>query len=279
MRRFLFLFIVLFNCAENETDTFVSDELTVEGHIREGEFAEIRLTNSLPFRGVIDSVEVVKSIESKAKVVLSNGDESEILTLKRNESSFPFLYYRSNIIRGEIGEDYNLSISIRGKEFVSETSVPEKTKILKTELLDWIEDGIPNPDFKDIKLTIENESLKERYFKVLIKSESDSKFEFARPFIFNTENIFTDTFPIIVSYIYFDDEGELVNRVEVGETIEVKIVTITKEQFDFWKSIEGDQTSPLENSSFTNKIVSNINNGAFGYWSGENITYLKLKIE
>ncbi|MCL7765116.1 DUF4249 domain-containing protein [Polaribacter sp. Z014] len=278
MKKIIFLFFLLSSCLNTETDILSSDKLTVEGQIEEGKFARISLTNSLAFRGIIDSVEVAKSIESKAKVVLSNGEISEILTLKKDESRFPFLYYRSNLIKGEIGKTYDLTIQLRGKEFISKTSVPKKSEILNIEFLDWVEDGIVYPDFKDIKLTIHNSDLEDKYFKILIKNEKEEKFELARPFIFSTENIATETFPLIVSYIKIDDDGENENQIKVNEVMEMQLISITKDQFYFWKSVEGDQTSILENASYANEVVTNISNGAFGYWSGENIKNLKFEI-
>ncbi|WP_158838859.1 DUF4249 family protein [Polaribacter sp. L3A8] len=278
MKKIFFLSFLLSACLSNETAILSSDILTVEGHIVYGEFAKISLTNSLAFNGVIDSVVVAKSIETKAKVVLSDGESSEILTLKKDETRFPFLYYRSNLIKGEIGKTYDLSIQIRGKEFVSKTIVPKKTEILNVDFLDWIEEGVVYQGFKDIKLTFNNTDLEHKYFKILIKNEKEKKFELARPFIFSTENIATETFPLIVSYIKTDDEGENENQIKVNDVIEIQIISITKDQFYFWKSIKGDQTSILENASYANEVVTNISNGAFGYWSGENISSFKFKI-
>ncbi len=274
---FLIIIVLTFSCSEIETDVLTSDQLTIEGQILEGEFAKIYLTNGLPFKGVIDSLEVAKSIETKAKVELSNGDVSEILTLKRDDSNFPFFFYRSNIIKGGLDAQYNLKVTIRGKEFTSNTFVPQKPIVQDINFLETIEDGVIEPDFRDIKLTIDNKTSSNRYFKILIKNEEESMFEFAKPFIFNTENISTDTFPLIVSYNKLID-GEKENQLEIGNVIELQVIAITKEQFDFWKSIKGDITSPLDNSSFTNNVKSNISNGAFGYWSGENTAFLKFKI-
>ncbi len=277
MKQILLVFsLLVFSCIENTIEN--EDQLTVEGYITLGDFANINLTNSIPFKGVIDSLEVIKSIEAKAKVELSNGNETEILTLKKDASKFPFLFYRSNTIKGELDKTYKLTVTIRGKSFESETHVPEKSNILKVEFTDWLDDGIIVPGTKNINLIIANNKLEDSYFKVLIKNENDNRFELARPFIFNTENIITDTFPLSISYINFNEHGERENLIRVGEVIELKLVAITKQQFDFWKSIEGDVTTPLENSSFTNNIKSNISNGAFGYWSGEQTTAFKFKI-
>lgn len=280
MKKILVLLLVMVGCTVNEGGNSSSDKLTVEGQIEEGKYAEVYLTNSLLFDGVIDSLEVAKSIESKAKVVLSDGENSEILTLKRENSRFPFLYYRSNIIKGEFGKEYSLSVFVRGKEFVSNTAIPEKTEVLSVEFFEWINEGVVEPDYRNIRLIINNaERDRCRYFKILIKNEKEEKFEMARPFIFNTENIFSETFPVIVSYIKFDDDGKKKNQIKVGEVIEFKLVAITKDQFNFWKSVVGDDTSFLNGTSFTNQVITNISNGAFGYWSGENAESFKFKVE
>ena len=272
----LVLSFLVFSCIENTIEN--EDQLTVEAYITLGDFANVNLTNSIPFKGVIDSLEVIKSIEAKAKVVLSNGNETEILTLKKDASKFPFLFYRSNTIKGELDKTYKLTVTIRGTSFESETYVPAKTDVLNIAFTDWIDDGVIVPESKDINLTIANNTLENRYFKVLIKGENDNRFELARPFILNTENITTNTFPLSISYISFNEQGERENLIRVGEIIELKLVAITKDQFDFWKSVKGDVTTPLENASFTNNIESNISNGAFGYWSGEQTTSFKFKI-
>jgi len=118
------LFTIL-SCTINDTEKKVSEKLTIEGQIREDEFAEIFLTNSLDFEGIIDSLTVAKSVESKAKVTLSDGEITEVLTLKRDNSRFPFLFYRSNLIKGERNRKYDLTVFLGGKEFSSNTTVPE----------------------------------------------------------------------------------------------------------------------------------------------------------
>ncbi|GAA3658160.1 DUF4249 family protein [Flavivirga jejuensis] len=279
MNKILFSLVVLvtYSCVDTDADILSSDPLTVEGEIKENAFAEIRLTNSLFFEGIIDSLEIAKSIETKALVEISNGETSEILTLKREDSKFPFLYYRSNIIKGELGKNYDLSITIRGKTFISSTELPEKSEILDINFLEYIEDGVSDPDYRDVKLTVSNDVSSTKYFKVLIRNENEDKFGLGSPFIFNTENISTDSFPLVVRYLKFDD-GHKENQFKVNQAMVLQLVAITKEQFDFWKSVKGDESTFVENSSFTNEVVTNISNGAFGYWSGENVESIRFKI-
>lgn len=273
----LFIVAISWGCSVNDSVILSSDQLTVQGELRENEFAEILLTNSLAFEGVIDSVKVAKSIESKAKVILSDGEISEILTLKRDDSRFPFLFYRSNLIKGGLNKTYDLTIEIREKEFLSTTQVPEKPIIKKISFLEAQKDGVPTPEFKDIRLEIENDLSKINYYKVFIKNENEEKFEFASPFIFNTENIKTVTFPLVVNYNTFEN-GTRESLLQIGQVFELQLIAITKDQFDFWKSVSGDETDIIDNSTFGNEVITNISGGAFGYWSGENINFLKFRI-
>lgn len=268
---------LIFSCEQKEP--VLVDAITVEAQIEEGKFATVYLTNSLPFQGRIDSVEVSKSIERKAKVELSDGESSEILTLKRDASRFPFFFYRSNSIKGELAKNYKLTISIRGKEFVSETTIPAKTKILDISFSDWVEDGVGNPNFKDINLLIDNTIEKNTYFKILIKNLEEDKFVPANPFLLNTENIKANQFSLKINYIDRDEDNDnkRINKIRSGGFVDLKLVSITKEQFDFWKSIKGDITTPI-NSSFSSSVASNISNGAFGYWSGEYVRIFRLNI-
>lgn len=277
MKKLLILLIPFIGCSINDTDTISNDPLTVEGQIQEGKLAEIRLTNSLKFKGNIDSLEIARSIQSKAKVTLSDGSVTEVLTLKRDNSRFPFLFYRSNTIKGDLEKKYELSITVTGKSFNSTTSIPIKPKILNIDYTTARKDGVITPEFKDIKLTINNPSKTIRYFKILMKGKNNTNFENASPFIISTENINTETFPLIVNFNDFEN-GKKTNLLKVGETFELQIVSITKGQFDFWKSIKGDETTFLDGSSFSNETISNISNGAFGYWSGENTVTTKFKI-
>jgi hypothetical protein len=269
--------VMLCGCTQIETENIPNDRLTVEGYIDNNRFATVKLTNSIAFEGIIDSTEIVKAIESKAKVELSNGRISEVLTLKRDDTSFPFLFYRSNLIKGNLEDRYALTVSIRGKVFESNTSIPDKPEVAAIEFLDAREEGMRLKDFKDIRLTLNNITSKQQYFKILIKTKAEETFQFANPFIVSTENITTETFPIIVTYKVLVD-GEKTNLLKVGELIDLRVIAITKAQFEFWKSVEGDVTIPIDNASFTNAIETNISNGAFGYWSGEHETALQFRI-
>ncbi len=272
------IILIIISCSKELNDVSSDDNLTVEAKINEGDYAEIFLTNALTFNSKIDSLAILNSIESKAKVTLSDGETSEVLSLKRNDSRFPFVFYGSNRIKGSIEKNYKLSISIRDKEFTSNTSIPSKPSILSAEIIETDDEKEITEKFLSIKLTIDNTENTTRYFKILIKNTKETNFKSAEPFIFNSETLSSnDSFPLFVSYPK-KINGEVKNQIKKGASFELSLVSITREQFDFWKAIKGDQTNTIEENSFSINIPSNISNDAFGYWSGENTTTIRVDI-
>lgn len=260
---------------------YLSD-LTVEGFIQEGQFAEVLLTNSIPFKGRIDSLEVVRAIESKAKVVVSNSETTEILTLKRDDTRFPYLFYRGNIIKGELGETYNLHITISGQEYFSETTIPSPPEVLEVGFVDSFDDENKlEKDLKDLKVILSSADSQVNYFKARFLDVEDegASYKPAKPFIFNTENITEDSFSVILEYTSLNLEiDEVENNLVLGKSFLLDITSITEEEYAFWKAVKGDETTFLDGVSFNEQIPTNIG-GAFGYWSGQNSAKIGLVVK
>lgn len=262
----LYISICLFlSCAtEPLTETFKSS-LTVEGFIEPQKFARIYLTKSLPVIGKIDSLDIIDAIETTAKVELFSSKKSEILTLKKDENRFPFFYYRSNLIIGEINEVFNLKITINNIEYESSTYIPLAPIILANNFQPAKTDSL-----RKLNIDFEKNHAQIKFYKCLIKKPSDNVYTKANPFIFNDSLILSNTFE--VSFLYDKIvNGEFKNQMKIGDTIECKISSITKEEYVFWKSITGDQTTLNNDILFTQNTPTNISGyNVFGFWSGEN---------
>lgn len=274
--RYYFLLIailVLSSCNTLENELVFKEELTIEGYIEYGKQANVYLTTSLPFSGEVDSLEIIKAIETKAKVELISQDFSEILTLKKDNSRYPFFFYRSNLIKGEVGKNYKLKVLLKGQEYLANTQVPEDPVITEIETLE-VEDE------KRLKISIENNYLKKSYYKILIKSEMESKFSFAEPFIVNNETVKTDQLIVVIKYNKKID-GVKVNQLEESGVFDIKLVAITQDEYLFIKSVKGD--GEIDNSipNFSQEIYTNIKGGAgvFGFWAGENSIQKRIIIQ
>jgi len=263
----LIAILVLSSCNTLESEEEFKEELTIEGYIECGKHAYVYLTVSLPFLGEIDSLDIMKAMETKAKVELKSENVSEILTLKRDNSRYPYLYYRSNLIKGEVDENYEIKILLGGEEYTANTQVPEEPVILSMETVKL--ETEESEDEKRIKLTIENDYLKNCYYRVLIKDETESKFSHAEPYIFNNEIVKTEQLITVIKYMKLID-GENENQLNEGGIFDIKLISISKDEYLFIKSVKGGFKSVASLPNFSEEIYTNLSGeGAFGFWSGE----------
>lgn len=258
------------------------NNLTVQASIDEGNFAEVYLTNAIPFSGVIDSLQIVKAVESKAKVTIIAADgKQDVLTLKRDNTRYPFLFYQGSIIKGEVGAEYVIDIELGGETITSTTNIPDAPIFEKIEFIDYYEDNLLQEDVKDLKLTLTKNSTETEYFKFKIKQNGvDDNFISTDPYIINTENINTASFSFILKYKSLNnDVNKIENRLVLGQEFFLEIISITQEEYEFLKAIGGDETTLLDGFSFNEQVPSNLSSGAFGYWSGENVSTIFFTVE
>ena len=77
-----------------ELDIEAPDDLiVVDGVIEQGRQARVFVTRNAPYFSSIDSAGLRDLVLSRAKVTLTDGDQSEILILRRDNRFFPPFYY------------------------------------------------------------------------------------------------------------------------------------------------------------------------------------------
>ncbi len=268
------LIIISVSCNDFQIDSSYEESLTVEAYIENGKQARVYLTKSLPIEGVIDSIALIKNIESHAKVIISNGDITEVLSLKRDDEHYPMLYYKSNNLKGEVGRNYTLQIDLSGKSYFSETTVPSKS-LINSIIFNPVEGDLTD-SLRELNIIVDNAiPSMVKYFKLLIKRDSIyPKYIFPEPPIFTNENTDNTEINIFVKYNYDGDDYRYI----LGEVVYIKLQRITKEEYVFWKSIKGDKTRLLNMKTFSEEIPSNID-GAFGYWGGQNTSSYRVVVK
>lgn len=100
-------------------------KLVVEGWIEQGKYPQVILTQSAAYFDKIDSASMRESVVTTAKVTVSDGEQEEVLTLKKKDAFFPAYVYEGNEIRGNVGKSYSLKIESQGKTYTAETTIPE----------------------------------------------------------------------------------------------------------------------------------------------------------
>jgi len=239
--------------------------LTIEAFIEEGKQARVYLTYNFPIDETVDSAALINNIETKAKVILSHNGIDEILILKRDNSRYPMLYYQSNTIIGTENTSYNLEVISNNKNYYAQSTMPNKHAITEF-IFDSL--SVKNENERDLYVTIENFTPNQTsYFNILIKDPTQSnKFTSTNRGLFTNSTATENDFTAYVNYPTTDNKSSFI----IGDTIYLQLQSITKNEYEFWKSINGDITHLVDIKGIDEEISSNVEN-AFGFFGARNV--------
>lgn len=253
-------------------------KLVVDGWIEHNQYPVVVLSKSAAFFSEIDSIALRELVASRAKVTVSDGEKEEVLTLKKNELYFPPYVYQGTALKGEAGKSYRLNIELEGKSYEAFTSIPAAVAL----------------DSLWFNLAPEQDSLGLLYGRFRDKQDSE---DYYRVF---TQRLGKDSkfVPVYLSAIgdqYFNGQSftfSLLRGAESlsdvtddiyfrkGDTVMVKLCTIDREHFDFWRTLERElyvTGNPFSSSG--NEVISNITGGALGVWGGYNPFIYRMIIQ
>jgi hypothetical protein len=251
--------------------TSVKKQLVVDGSIENNNYAQVLLTYNTGYFSDLDSASFRGLVASRAKIILSDGVRSEILTLTKDTNYFPPFVYKGNEILGKAGKTYTLIIideintGTRDMDtIVATTTIPQPVKLdsvwfSPTSLNKGIIKGIvyDNPDEKNYYRTftkIKGED--KRYIPTYIASFEDKYFN-GQKFTFHLNKG-------LDSYIKPLYDIEFTK----GDTINVKIANIDKNSYTFWYSYDQEiLNSGNPFASNFERVKSNIQ-GGLGIWCG-----------
>ena len=110
MKKIIFniLISLLFCSCQPNLDYIISgytQKIIVEGYISNNEYPKVYLSLNIPFSEEVNSETIVKNVIGSAKVTISDGVNTEILTAGyRDNRHFPPHYYRGTELKGEEGK-------------------------------------------------------------------------------------------------------------------------------------------------------------------------------
>lgn len=258
--------------------TSVKKQLVVDGSIENNNYAQVVLTYNTGYFSNLDSASFRGLVASRAKVILSDGAQSEILTLTKDTNYFPPYVYKGNEILGQPGRTYTLiiidEINTGTREMdtiVATTTIPQPVKLdsvwfSPTTISSGIIKGIiyDNPDEKNYYRTFTKIKGKDkRYIPTYIASFEDKYFN-GQKFTFHI-NKGLDSYIKPLYNIEFTK----------GDTINLKIASMDKNSHRFWYSYDQEiLNSGNPFASNFERVKSNIQ-GGLGIWCGYgSTTYL-----
>ena len=241
-------------------------QLVVEGFIEPNQYPIVYLTRSSPYFQKVDSASMLSLIASEAKVSVSSKSDTEVLTLRYDKKRFPPYYYEGTSILGKVGEKYRLIISLNGKEYTAEATLKNPVNVTEIATVS------PTADHEQRFLTLRflDPANEKNYYRVYTKRiGKDDDFI---PCYLSTFNDFgfdgkEYTYQIVrsISPIKPSDNGKYFVE---GDVVLIKLCSISKEEFDYWKNIEAQivvSSNPFGFSS--SEPPSLITGNALGIWS------------
>ena len=274
---FISVFLPAFLACEKELELDVptpENKVVVDGYIEAGRHPVVYLTQSFPFFEEIDEDQLFENIVAVAKVTVSTGTQSEILSLERDTSVYPPFYYTGIDILGEAGKRYDLRVDFQGNVITASTTIPPVAEldslwfIRKNDSLGYIRFRLfDDPDEKNYYRTFYRVLGKDDHFVPSYINALDDQYfngqagDFS---IYKNVDELTD--------LYYNDK-----LFDVGQNVRIKIASMDKAHFDFWNSFQGKNLGLTSFTAEPGSIESNIE-GGLGVWGGYGSTVYSITL-
>lgn len=269
MKSILFYTALLFCVACNHDDfgdIVVGSKIVVEGWIEEGEPPTVILSRSIPIDVTLDSASFLSYVIRSAKVIVSDGEQEEILHLKTDGDRIPPFTYVGNNMIGTAGKTYTLKVEYLSWTLGASTSIPPSVPIESVwyhKLHEEDTTGFLNIRFIDPKD-------QKNYYQIATRLKGhDPIFIPALYGNLNDDNFTQDTIEMRITrgLTIFPTTNLQVHYTD-GDEVTVRLRTMNREGFDFWNSwqnelINGQNPIFPANSSLRSNIE-----GGIGIWCG-----------
>jgi hypothetical protein len=240
--------------------------LVVEGEIETGRYPVVILSKTVDYFGKISPQLLLSSFVRNAKVSVSNGSVTHLLKEYAFQlpNGYVYVYYTvdstttGTIFRGEIGKTYDLKIEVNNEVYTATTQIPTSQRRM---------DSI--------------------WWKPLTSFPTPRDSRNREPFFSGVNSVFDDQFVNGTTFDIQVDRGDDRNNpsdiddygyFEKGDTVTVKFSNITRETYNFYRTLDYSFRSIGNPFSQPTKVQSNISGNALGVWAGFKAQYRTIII-
>ena len=273
IRNILLCVILAAVCCSCDNDFMPYDrnEMIVEGWIDAGGFPVVIVTRSLPVRLKGEAIlldDLADYVLRWAKVTVSDGDTSVILTGGANSRYVPGFIYTTGGLKGVAGKSYSLTVEMRGSVAAAVTTIP----LFPPSVDSVVYHPLPNDDQNyEVTAFVRNNSERKEYFKSFYMIGPEER-QYLSSFMGVVDDAVTDSvfsMPIIRGVTDLDKVDK--NRYFPKDTlVRIKISSMDSVSYEIWKSYEDNaRFGSSFMSSSIREVESNIRGGR-GYWCGYN---------
>ncbi|HEY6914046.1 MAG TPA: hypothetical protein VI413_05165 [Paludibacter sp.] len=256
-----------------------TQKIIVEGFIANGEFPSVYLSLNIPLSKTVDTVTILENVIRTAKVTISDGETTEILTSRWDKKHFPPYVYRGTELKGVEGKTYYLTVDYGGYTLHSQTTIPYATNILKFNMIPVA----GNDSMRLLTMTFDIDAAKKNAYRVFTKKMKDGFFT-QTPIVYNSEFALsgTNTFNISPKPDTKDPSSSEGSYFAIGDTVQVKLCTIDSVATQFFKALTIFSASGIGSNFFIGEkdaLKSNISSPGFGIWYGNGTNSYQVVIQ
>ena len=273
----LFNIITLVACQKEVHINLGSSPLlvVVDGAIETNLPPYVFLTSTISFFSQVDLTTLQNSFLHGADIQVSDG--SKTITLKEysfdtglNNKFYAYSIDSANLMFGQVGKSYTLTISYGGKTYTSTTKIPNPKGV------DSLWFGAPAiPDSKTPDSAIQlfanytDPDTPGNYVRYFTKRNSDQFFPSG---IFSDEVVNgkrIDNIGLFAGYNNsIDAKGDSLRYFYPGDTVQLKWCEIDQKVYTFWNTAQFAANATGNPFASPINVQSNISNGALGVWAG-----------
>lgn len=269
MKKYLFFLIIAFTFAACNEDLDMEGDnascLVVEGWIEDGGFPVVMLTRSLPVTTEYQSMDDLSDYMLRwARVTVSNGEDSVVLTGKYDRGYFPPFIYTTSRMRGEAGKEYTLTVEYRDYYATSTTCIPAVPDACTFK----VEPCTDSDTLFQIKATFSDNPAEKNYYQFFTRVGTSTK-QYQASYLGTIDDAVLNTItemPVYRGHQLKTDK--YTPYYTLHDTVSVKFAHIDETSFHIWDSYT--KTLSLSGNMFLSTSTDMASNivGGYGYWCG-----------
>ena len=237
--------------------------LVVEGWIENGGHPMVLVSESFAIEvgKEISTSDLLESLAKWARVTVSDGDTSIILTGVVDPEYFPPYVFTTSNMTGEVGKSYDLRVEYKDYVATARTTIPEPVP-LDTVYLASVKDSLCH-----VVCGFTDPPRKGNYYKFFTRTTGkDSHYHSSALALTDDADLNGYTEMFLYSTLRLMDFIAMPNICQ-GDELWVKLCTLNQEEFLFWKDYESILYANLFNAQTSAQKRGNVQ-GALGYWAG-----------
>lgn len=266
---FCLIIIFFFSACMDDADKEYEDisSVVVEGWIEDGGFPVVILTRPMPISSVYRRMDKLSDyIVQWAKVTVSCGKDSVVLTGKYDPHYYPPFVYTTGRMRGEAGKQYSLTVDYRDIHATAMTTIPASPPYCSF----FIEPYKGTYGRYQIKASFRDDSSKRNYYQFLICEGPESS-HYHLSYLGSISNeIISGKVEVPVYREPQLLQGRYQPYFTADDVFSIKFAKVDETSFKIWESLTKNLI--LSSNMFfstSSDVLTNIS-GGYGYWCGYN---------